>query len=128
MKKILAFLVLISLLGSCATIFKGTTEEVNLYSKPSDAEVYVNGQYRGTTPLVNLKLKSNRDYFIEIKKSGFTTYTKTINSELSVGYLILDILGGLVPVIVDASTGAWYTLDENDIGAVLKEIPESEKK
>ena len=65
MKKALAFLLLVALLSNCAAIFKGTTEEVNFYSRPSGAEVYVNGQFRGNTPLLNLRLKSDKDYFIE---------------------------------------------------------------
>ena len=116
------------MLSGCAAIFKGTSEEVNFYSKPSGAEVYVNGQYRGTTPILNLKLKSDKNYFIEIKKDGFVTHTTTINSELSIGYLVLDVLfTGLIGIVIDASTGAWYTFDENDIGAVLKEMPKTEK-
>ena len=124
MKKVLSIILMFAIFTNCATIFKGSTEEVNFYSKPSGAEVYINGQYRGNTPLLNLKLKSNKDYFIEIKKDGFVTHSKTIHSELSFGYLVLDILfTGLLGVIVDASTGAWYTFDENDIGAVLQEVP-----
>jgi hypothetical protein len=33
--------------------------------------------------------------------------------------VIVDILLGLVPVIVDAATGAWYHLDQKNIDAVL---------
>ncbi|GAA5522894.1 hypothetical protein Asal01_02862 [Fodinibius salicampi] len=33
----------------------------------------------------------------------------------------LDVLGGLVPVVVDAATGAWYNLDQESINATLKE-------
>ena len=129
MKKALTILLMIALFTNCATIFKGTTEEVNFYSKPSGAEVYINGQFRGNTPILNLKLKSDKDYFIEIKQNGFVTYTTTINSGISVGYLLLDVLL-ICPlcIVVDAATGAWYTFDENDIGAVLKEIPKSENQ
>ena len=131
MKKIfvIVFLLLVLMLGGCATIFKGTTEEVNFYSRPPGAEVYVNGQFRGYTPLLKLTLKSNRDYHIEIRKDGFVTHSTVIHSDLSIGYLILDVVfTGLIGVIIDASTGAWYTLDENDIGAVLQELPKSNKE
>ncbi|MGC9093737.1 MAG: hypothetical protein ACP5JH_10890 [Bacteroidota bacterium] len=33
---------------------------------------------------------------------------------------MLDILGGLIPVIIDAATGAWYYLDQTSINAVLE--------
>ena len=109
MKKllILIFLLLVLLMSGCAAIFHGKYEDVNFYSKPSGAEVYVNGQYRGNTPLLNLTLRSNKDYFIEIKKDGFVTYAKTIYSDLNVGYLVLDIVfTGLIGVVIDAATGA----------------------
>ena len=32
----------------------------------------------------------------------------------------MDIFGGLLPVVVDALTGAWYHLDTDNINAVLE--------
>jgi len=32
---------------------------------------------------------------------------------------VLDVLGGLVPIIVDAATNSWYKLDQSNFNAVL---------
>jgi hypothetical protein len=121
MKKLTAIFVLFSLiffLSSCATIFKGTREEVRFGSEPQKAEVWVNGTKMGETPF-SLKLESKKDYTIEFKMEGFQPVTKTIINHVGAGWIILDVLCGLVPVIVDAATGAWYSFDQKNIDAVL---------
>ncbi|MDH5409505.1 MAG: PEGA domain-containing protein [Gammaproteobacteria bacterium] len=113
------FAVMVWLLSGCATVFKGTSNNVNFSSDPSAAKVYVNGFLMGTTP-VKLKLESKKVYQIEFKKEGFETKTFTITNHVGVGWVILDIVLGLVPVIVYAATGAWYELDQDNINAILE--------
>ena len=122
MKKVVSVFLLFSfifLISSCATLFKGTTEEVNFNSDPQRAEVWVNGIKMGETP-VALKLECKKTYTIEFKKEGFEPRTYTITNHVGAGWIILDVLAGLVGVIVDAATGAWYSLDQKNVNAVLK--------
>ncbi len=105
--------------SSCALIFKGTSEEVRFGSDPQRAEVWVNGAKMGETP-VSLKLESKKTYTIEFKMEGFKTVTKSITNHVGAGWIVLDILAGLVPVIIDAATGAWYSLDQKNVDAVLE--------
>ena len=122
MKKVVSVFLLFSfifLISSCATLFKGTTEEVNFSSDPQRAEVWVNGIKMGETP-VALKLECKKTYAIEFKKEGFEPRTYTITNHVGAGWIILDVLAGLVGVIVDAATGAWYSLDQKNVNAVLK--------
>ena len=107
-------------LGGCATIFKGAHNNVDFNSDPTGAQVYVNGSPMGTTP-INLKLESKRTYTIEFKKDGYDPKTYTITNHVGVGWIVLDVLFGLVPVIVDAATGSWYELDQAAVNAVLEE-------
>ena len=116
MKKIISLLVMICVgisLSSCATLFKGTVEDVNFGSNPGGAEVWVDGRFMGRTPL-NFKLSSNKSYVIEFKYAG---QIKSVNltAQVGAGWVILDILAGLIPVIIDAATGAWYSFDENNV-------------
>ncbi|MBE0433480.1 PEGA domain-containing protein [candidate division WOR-3 bacterium] len=106
--------------GACATLFKGTHNTVDFSSDPLGAKVYVNGSLMGTTP-VSLKLESKRTYTIEFKKEEYETRTYTITNSVGAGWVILDVLAGLVPVIIDAATGAWYELDQTMVNAVLEE-------
>ncbi len=111
--------VAVLLYHGCATIFKGTSENVDFSSDPSGAKVYVNGVPRGTTPL-KIKLESKGTYTIEFKKEGYGTSTYTITNHVGAGWIVLDVICGLIPVIVDASTGAWYELDTKYVNAVLE--------
>ena len=103
----------------CATIFKGTSEHIDLTSQPDGAEVYINGFLRGTTPL-KLKLESKKTYNIEFKLEGHKTYNYSLTNHVGTGWVILDILAGVLPVVIDAATGAWYSLDEESFNAMLK--------
>lgn len=122
MKKAISIFLLLSfvfLSSNCATLFKGTTDEVNFASDPQAAEVFVNGQSMGQTPIA-LTLKVNKSYTIEFRKEGYKSQTYTINNTIGAGWVILDVLTGLIGVIVDAATGAWYSLDQENVNAVLQ--------
>ena len=83
---------------ACATLFKGTHNTVDFNSDPIGAQVYINGNFSGTTP-VNLKLESKKTYTIEFKKENYATRTYTITNSVGAVWIILDILAGLIPVI-----------------------------
>lgn len=105
--------------NGCAIIFKGTKEEVSFDSGPGAAEVYVNGAKVGVTPC-RVQLKSKEEYTIEFRKEGYQTKSIRISNSVGAGWVVLDILGGLIPVIIDAATGAWYYLDQTSVNAVLE--------
>lgn len=121
------FIAIMSLLFvSCATLFKGSTDDVSFSSDPSEAKVYVNGMLLGKTP-VQLELKSENSYTIEFKKDGYENRTVVLNNSVGGGWVVLDVLGGLLPVIIDAATGNWYSLDQEHVNAVLEEQQEAGK-
>lgn len=105
-------------LGGCATILKGTHEEVAFISDPSGAKVFVNGQYIGITP-VKANLDARTTYAVDFKKDGYESRSAALHSSTSGGLVILDILFGFWPIIFDAATGAWSTFDQNVIGTSL---------
>ncbi len=126
MRKVISLTLVISLFvlfSSCATIFKGTSSKVDFDSRPQGAKVYANGNYMGDTP-IRLKLESKQTYNIEFRMEGYKTKTFNITNHVGVGWIILDVLAGLVPVIVDAATGAWYELDQKNVNAVLEKQKE----
>ena len=125
-KRIIAGIAMLAMLmttwvsvAGCAAIFKGSKQKVELSSEPGDVQVYINGVLRGTTPLT-LKLKSKETHHIEFKKDGYQTHILVIDNHVGVGWIILDVIGGLLPVVVDAATGSWYMLDEKYYNAVME--------
>ena len=105
--------------ASCATLFKGNSSKVDFNSNPQGAQVYVNGNPMGETP-IRVKLESKGNYAIEFRKEGFKTKTFNITNHVGAGWIILDIITGLLPVIVDAATGSWYELDQKNVNAILE--------
>lgn len=113
------FAMMIWLVSGCASVFKGTSTNVDVSSDPSGAKVYVNGHLMGKTP-VTLKLESKKVYHLEFQKEGYETKAYTITNHVGVGWVVLDVIFGLVPVVVDAATGAWYELDQDSVNALLE--------
>jgi hypothetical protein len=107
------------LLNGCALVFKGTDEKVYFNSEPQNSQVYVDGVFMGTAPC-RLELESKNTYIIEFKKEGYETKAYRLTNSVNAGYIVLDILFGLVPVIIDAATGAWYVLDDDYVGVTLE--------
>ncbi len=120
MKNAVAVVCIISFLTmtGCATLFQGTNSNVSMDATPVQADVYVNGQLMGRTPL-QLKLATNKEYVVEFRAEGYQPRTYHINNRVGAGWIILDVLGGLIPVIIDAATGAWYKFDQDTINAQL---------
>ncbi|MBL0191384.1 MAG: PEGA domain-containing protein [Saprospiraceae bacterium] len=110
--------ILMILFSSCATLFAPSSHSLSVSSEPNSAEVYVNGFKMGHTP-IQLSLKADKSYSIEFRKEGFQTITKVVNTKVGAGWVILDIIAGLVPIVVDAATGAWNKLDQDAVNASL---------
>jgi PEGA domain/PDZ domain len=107
------------LIYGCATILKGGIDQVDVSSEPNGAKVYINGHMLGRTP-VTLKLAAQKTYYIEFEKDGYERRTYVLTSSVGAGWIVLDVLFGLVPVVVDAATGNWYEFDENNAGVYLE--------
>ncbi|AFN75750.1 putative lipoprotein [Melioribacter roseus P3M-2] len=118
-KLIASTLILSFLLSGCALLFQGINQKVSLDSSPDTAEVWVNGVKMGLTPC-KIELKRNSEYTIEFKKDGYNIKSYRVTNSVGAGWIVLDILGGLIPVIIDASTGAWYSLDQDNINVMLE--------
>ncbi len=106
-------------LSGCAALFKGHSERVEFSSAPSGASVYVNGVLKGYAPL-QLKLETKRTYDVEFRMEGYQPVRATITNRIGAGWVVLDILGGLFPVIIDAATGAWYSFDQEHVNAAFE--------
>ena len=122
MKKAVSIMVLITfvfMLSNCATIFKGEYRDVRINSEPDNAQVYVNGEFQGRTPL-KLELRPDESYTIEFRREGYNTQVRQIKNKIGVGWVVLDVICGIVPVLVDALTGAWYDFDQRYVNVILE--------
>lgn len=87
-------------------------------SDPVGAEVYVDGARMGRTP-VTLDLGNHRGYVVTFRAEGYDEVACVLSATTGTIWVVLDVLSGLVPVIVDAATGAWKSLDRSACNVVL---------
>jgi hypothetical protein len=105
-------------LSGCALLFKGDSARVTFNSNPQGASVLIDGNAIGLTPTEAL-LKTNRSYTITFRLAGQQERTYILNNRVGALWIVLDVLGGLFPLIIDAATGAWYEFDETNINVSL---------
>lgn len=100
--------------SACATIMTGTFQGVEIDSEPSGAEVFVNGDSVGFTP-VEVDLDQDTEPYVVLKKEGYANTRVKLKKSIN-GWLVLDIFTGLVPgMLVDARAGAGKSFNEDDI-------------
>lgn len=107
----------ISLVG-CATLFKQKSRTVAFNSDPQGAEIYINGNRMGKTPMP-MNLSNLKAVTVTFKKEGYDDKTYIINTKVGGGWVVLDCLGGFIPVIIDAVTENWYNLDTDEVKVML---------
>ncbi len=112
MKKIIlvfAVIAIMVLTQSCATILGGSRASVSVKGTPENAKVYVNGSYKGEAPL-NVKVPRGKraTTTIKVEANNYKPAEIEITSRVSLGYLGLDIITGLIPAVIDFATGNIY--------------------
>jgi hypothetical protein len=124
---VIPLLITAFILNGCAVLFN-SDEYTNFHSDPSGAKVYINGVFLGKTPL-NLVLDASKSYAVEFRKEGYESKTYMLSGSVGAGWVVLDIFGGLIPILIDAASGAWYELDSNVyMNLETKEVPAGKVK
>jgi hypothetical protein len=57
---------------------------------------------------------------------GYKSKTYNVTNHVGAGWIVLDVLCGLVGVIIDAATGSWYELDQKNINVILEKVIQPE--
>lgn len=132
----MATIVVISL-TNCASIIHGPTQPIDITSQPSGAKITIDGNLHGTTPhAVLLKRKGRmkgessdkKEYALKIEMDGYFPYEIKLKRELD-GWFFGNILfGGIIGIIVDASNGAMYKLNPNQVIAQMGKQTASNNK
>ncbi|PPQ19556.1 translation initiation factor 2 [Bradyrhizobium sp. AC87j1] len=100
------------MLGGCASVTRGTTENISISSTPSGVEAMVSGLEVPTTCTTPCAIvaKRNADITITFEKEGYQSQTVQLTKEVSgtgaTGFAGNLLLGGVVGMGVDAATGA----------------------
>lgn len=104
--------------SGCASIIHGTTQRVGVTSTPSTARVTIDGQSRGTTPMV-ARLSRKRAHALTVELDGYQPYTATLTRKSSGWVWGNLVFGGLIGLAVDVVGGGMYRLTPNQVQTQL---------
>ena len=99
------YFALAALLSGCATLFSGNTATIQVSASPGQP-VTIDGAPAGTSP-TTLVVSTHTDHVVVVGDASCH-----LVSTVGAGWVVLDILTGAVPLIVDAITGEWRSLDD----------------
>lgn len=113
-------------LSACATITRGTSQKFYVNSQPSGAEVEMSNGLRCRTPC-KLKVKRKSDFTVRVLKEGFQPAEVRVQGKVkgggaAGGVVGNALLGGLIGLGVDASSGAMLDLRPNPVDVTLVPI------
>jgi hypothetical protein len=105
----------------CASIVKGTTQAIPVSSDPTGADVKLDGNKVGQTP-VSVEAKRKNDHLITIEKDGYQPESVAITRNIGGAVYGNIIAGGLVGWGVDSISGAEYNLSPKTINLTLRPL------
>jgi len=119
MKKLLGLLLpCMVLFTGCATIMHGTRQAIGISSHPSNAQIWVDHQYAGQTPMI-VKMTRKDNHFVSIYLEGYQSYEIVFTRQLS-GWVFGNIIfGGVIGLAVDAISGGIYRLTPEQVEAQM---------
>jgi hypothetical protein len=117
MRSLVAFMSLILLTG-CATIVRGTEQDVIVDTTPSGAQVQFSNGQTCTSPC-SIAAKRNQDLNVNVSKDGCATQTAFVRPRISAG-------GGILGGLSDHASGAIYDLEPSELSFTLTCTPTGE--
>jgi hypothetical protein len=111
---------IVSCSPGCATIATGGGEDqaVRVSSTPKGADVFVNDELVGKTPM-SIRLPRKDDHHVRIEKAGYEAYEKELRSGMNAWMFGNILLGGLIGLGVDLLSGASSGLDRTNVSPTL---------
>jgi hypothetical protein len=109
-------------LGGCGTLFTSNTRSITVQSNVPGAQITIDGVPAGTTP-ARLEVDNHKSHIVVVTGPSGQSSSCRLSASVGGGWVILDILAGLVPIIIDAVTGDWVTLNDTHCFVNLATAP-----
>jgi hypothetical protein len=123
--RLAAALAAVASLSACATVTRGTKQQFDITSEPTNANVALSLGQKCVTPC-HIKLKRREPFVATVTKDGYESQQVNVRSKVHGGGAAAGVgnvlIGGLIGVGIDASTGAMNDLDPNPLNVTLKPV------
>lgn len=126
--KLLAVSAIALQLAACATVTRGTNDDVKFMSSPEGAEVVVTEAVSGlseqscVTPC-EMEMKRKHTFKMMMTKDGYEPFEMVMESKVSTGGGVAAagnlIAGGIIGGVVDGSSGAMRDFKPNPVNVQL---------
>jgi hypothetical protein len=118
------------LAGSCASVTRGTTNQVQINSSPPEAQARTSMGHVCITPCT-LQFARKDEFTVLISKPGYHSVEIPVRAQIAgagaAGFAGNIVLGGAVGMVVDASTGATLEHVPNPVTATLIPMKKGEQ-
>jgi PEGA domain len=124
--RLLGVVALAAALGGCASVTRGTTENISITSTPAGAEATITGLDVPTACITPCAIVAKRsaDITVSFAKEGYepeiVALTKEVPATGAAGFAGNVLAGGLIGMGVDAATGAAQDHKPNPVIVTLK--------
>lgn len=113
-------------LSGCATVTRGTTNQIQIVSEPSGATARTSLGHQCSTPCT-LQVGRKDEFSVTYSMPGYAEQTVVVKTQLAgagaAGFAGNVIAGGIVGMGVDAATGSTLEHVPNPVSAVLQPLP-----
>jgi len=118
-KRLFLFAVVLMFSSGCATILKQKSVDVAINTQPAGANVFLDGNRVGVTPLV-LNLSHKRPVFLSFKKDGYEDMSHKIDNHIVPGWIVTSFICDAFPAIIDLATESAFSLNETNVCVTLE--------
>lgn len=112
----------------CATITRGTAQDFTVESTPTGAAISTSNGFECAATPCTFRMQRKHGFTVTATMDGYHPAEATVTSEMSAaggaGMAGNVLIGGLIGVGVDATSGATNDLRPNPLHLVLEEIEE----
>jgi hypothetical protein len=109
--------------AGCASITRGTSEQLMVQSEPSNAQVKLSNGFTGLTP-VSFTVPRKGDIVVTVSKDGYEPVQIEVKSKLdgkgTAGFLGNALIGGVIGGGIDVATGATLAHLPNPVKVTLQ--------
>jgi len=125
--RFILFLFIVSSLSGCATMIRGTSQDIPIKSDPSGAQVRINGLPKGFTPITVPISRRSDEPLISLEYDGYKKWELSLNKTHAPWAMLNLIVGPFAwfGVIPDLINQANYTFEPEELNIKLEKISTS---
>ena len=115
-------------MAGCATVTRGTSEEMQITSEPSGAQASTSTGFVCTTPCTFIVSRKD-EFVVKFEEAGYRPQEIPVKTQIAgagaAGFAGNIVAGGIVGMVADAATGATLEHVPNPVHADLAPIAEA---